>query len=42
MLYPTEKDKIDYIRDYYSKTPFNIIKAGFMNNDGKISDCCYY
>ena len=42
MLYPTEKDKIDYIRDYCGDIPFNIIKAGFMNDEGKIGDCCYY
>ena len=43
MLYPSEKDKIDYIRDYCGEIPFNIIKAGFMDEYGKIgSDYCYY
>ena len=42
MLYPSEKDKIDYIRDHYGKTPFNIIKAGFMDKQGKIGNCCHY
>ena len=43
MLYLTKKDKIDYIRDYYSDILFNIIKAGFIDIDRKISDdYCYY
>ena len=42
ILYPTKKDKIDYIRDYYGETLFNIIKAGFIDNEGKIGDYYHY
>ena len=42
ILYPSKKDKIDYIRNYYSEILFNIIKASFINKDRKIDDCYYY
>ena len=31
MLFPTEQSYIDYIRNYYKSTIFNIIKARYLD-----------
>ena len=43
VLYPTERNKIDYIRDHYGETPFKMIRAGFMDpKNGKITGDYYH